>query len=157
MLTDGENKWFSYSSEQTYSFDRHLCPGGKLEFSGLWKLGKNGSSEDAKALVLKLHSVEESHSWIFMTLYTHPKLHVGSRRKKHNDWGHYFFDSEFPYGKLVHGYVKCEETHLDLYFMNKFLFKIPDYKTYHGPFNKVSVIQYNGFFELKSLTMSEGM
>ena len=160
MVLDAENKWFA-EKRHTYSFDRHLCPGGKLQFSGLWKLGQNGSSSSDldKALDLRLHSVDKSHGFLFVKLLTYPKLYIlGNRfgkskagRKTHS------FNSEFSFNKLVSGYIKCEDDSLDLYLMDEFLFKIPDYKSYHGPVDSIGVGQSNGFFELKSLTMSEGM
>ena len=159
MLTDGLNKWFSYEGQQTYSFDRHLCPGGKLEFSGLWKLGKNGTYS-ARALFMRIYSVDESHNWIYFILRTYPKLYIEVKRNDKTSSPkkvEHYFQTDFPFDQLVYGYIKCEDLHLDVYFMDKFLFTIPDHKSWHGPFNKVMVAQPNGFFELKSLTMSEGL
>ena len=159
MVLDGENKGFA-DKFHYYSFDRHLCPGGKLQFSGLWKLGRNGPSSGNlhKALQLHLHSVDTSHGYLYVKLATNPKLLFYGKRdsKPKNQLENHYFGAEFPYDKLVSGYIKCEEDSLDLYFMGEFLFKIPDYKSYHGPVNRIGVGQFNGFFELKSLTMSEG-
>ena len=161
LVLDGENIRFAEKSPTKHSFDRHLCPGGKLQFSGLWKLGQNGSSSSNldEALQLRLYSVDQSHGWIFVKLMTHPNLKIFGKRMvipkgKHKT---HSFATQFPYDKLVSGYIKCEEDSIDLYFMDEFLFKIPDYKSYHGPFDRIGVSQKNGFFELKSLTMSEGM
>ena len=149
-----------------YFFDRHLCPGGKLEFSGLWKPGRNGSGnpyERALHMEIKVpqpirppRDKRVYENTLFFGIYTYPRLHVATWRAGISDLSSkYEFESNFEFEKLYHGYLSCQESTLDVYFMDKYLYSFKDYATYHGPYDKVLLYGANGFFELKSLVMSE--
>ena len=165
IILGGQNKLFSNTHSQYYFFDRHLCPGGKLEFSGLWKPGNNGSSNPhPRALHMEIKAAEPIKAprdkrvlekTLFFGIYTHPKLHVSTWRHSTPLNSRYEFEKNFEFEKLYHGYLSCQESTLDVYFMDKYLYSFKDISTFHGPYDKVLLYVANGFFELRGLVMSE--
>ena len=88
-------------------------------------------------------------------IFTHPNLHMSAWRDNTNLGVKYQFKNNFEFEKLYYGYLSCQESSLDIYFMDEYLDSFNDYATYHGPYDRVYVYSSNGFFELKSLVMSE--
>ena len=132
---------------QDFGFKRHLCPGGKLEFSGIRKPEKYET-----ILSFKLFPINPEIPALAVFLRTNE-----IRTKRGNSEKSFQFGYELAFDKLYHFHIACTESSLELYFMDEYLFtNPPNYKTYIVPFNKVRLWrQNNKDFELKSLMMSE--